>query len=52
MILALTAGQTLGGLALDLIAPARREHVTAGTILGVALAFAAVFVSGWRAPRT
>jgi bacterial/archaeal transporter family-2 protein len=52
MILALTAGQTLGGLALDLIAPARGEHVTAGTIVGVALAFAAVFVSGWRAPRT
>jgi bacterial/archaeal transporter family-2 protein len=52
MILALTAGQTLGGLALDLIAPARGEHVTAGTIIGVALAFAAVFVSGWRAPRT
>ncbi|HKE78138.1 MAG TPA: DMT family transporter [Solirubrobacteraceae bacterium] len=52
MILALTAGQTLGGLALDLIAPARGEHVTAGTIVGVALAFTAVFVSGWRAPRT
>jgi transporter family-2 protein len=52
MILALTAGQTLGGLALDLIAPARGEHVTAGTIVGVVLAFAAVLVSGWRAPRT
>jgi bacterial/archaeal transporter family-2 protein len=52
MILALTAGQTLGGLAIDLIAPARGETVTAGTILGVALAFAAVLVSGWRAPRT
>jgi hypothetical protein len=26
--------------------------VTAGTVAGVALAFAAVIVSGWHAPRT
>jgi transporter family-2 protein len=46
MMLALTAGQLIGGLALDLIAPARGETVTAGTVAGVALACAAVLVSG------
>ena len=46
LILALTAGQAIGGLALDLIAPARGETVTAGTVAGVALACAAVLVSG------
>jgi bacterial/archaeal transporter family-2 protein len=52
LMLALTAGQAIGGLALDLIAPARGETVTAGTVAGVALACAAVLVSGWgvRAP--
>ena len=34
LILALTAGQAIGGLALDLIAPARGETVTAGTVAG------------------
>ncbi|HEY7622833.1 MAG TPA: DMT family transporter [Solirubrobacteraceae bacterium] len=52
LILAMTAGQAVGGLVLDLIAPARGEIVTAGTVAGVALAFAAVLVSGWHAPRT
>jgi bacterial/archaeal transporter family-2 protein len=47
LILALTAGQAVGGLALDLIAPAHGETVTAGTVVGVALACAAVVVSGW-----
>jgi transporter family-2 protein len=51
LILAMTAGQAVGGLALDLIAPAHGEGVTTGTVVGVALAFAAVIVSGWRAPR-
>ena len=46
LILAMTAGQAIGGLGLDLIAPARGEVVTAGTIIGVALACAAVLVSG------
>jgi bacterial/archaeal transporter family-2 protein len=46
MILAMTAGQTIGGLGLDLIAPAHGESVTAGTVVGVALAVAAVLVSG------
>ena len=46
LILALTAGQAIGGLALDLIAPARGETVTAGTVAGVVLACAAVLVSG------
>jgi bacterial/archaeal transporter family-2 protein len=47
LILALTAGQALGGLALDVIAPAHGETVTAGTVVGVALACAAVLVAGW-----
>jgi len=46
LILAMTAGQAIGGLGLDLIAPARGAVVTAGTIIGVALACAAVLVSG------
>jgi transporter family-2 protein len=46
LILALTAGQAIGGLGLDLVAPARGETVTAGTVVGVALACAAVLVSG------
>jgi len=46
LILALTAGQAIGGLALDVIAPAHGETVTAGTVIGVALACAAVLVSG------
>ena len=46
LILALTAGQAIGGLALDLVAPARGETVTAGTVAGVVLACAAVLVSG------
>jgi bacterial/archaeal transporter family-2 protein len=50
LILAMTAGQTLGGLVLDLVAPARGEAVTVGTVAGVALAFAAVIASGWRVP--
>ena len=45
LMLALTAGQTIGGLGLDLVAPARGETVTAGTFVGVALACAAVLVS-------
>jgi transporter family-2 protein len=49
LILAMTAGQTVGGLGLDLVAPAHGEAVTAGTVLGVGLAFAAVLVSGWHA---
>jgi transporter family-2 protein len=50
LILAMTAGQTVGGLVLDLIAPARGESVTAGTVIGVGLAFLAVIVSGRGAP--
>jgi transporter family-2 protein len=49
LILALTAGQAAGGLALDLVAPVRGVAVTAGTVAGVALAFAAVLVTGWHA---
>jgi bacterial/archaeal transporter family-2 protein len=46
LILALTAGQAIGGLALDIVAPAHGETVTVGTVVGVALACAAVLVSG------
>ena len=46
MMLALTAGQLAGGLGLDLIAPAHGRTVSAGTVAGVALACAAVLVSG------
>jgi hypothetical protein len=42
----MTAGQAIGGLGLDVIAPARGEMVTAGTVIGVVLACAAVLVSG------
>jgi transporter family-2 protein len=49
LILALTAGQAVGGLVLDIVAPARGVTVTAGTYAGVALAFAAVLVTGWHA---
>ena len=48
LILALTAGQAVGGLGLDIVAPARGVTVTAGTYAGVALAFAAVLVTGWH----
>jgi bacterial/archaeal transporter family-2 protein len=51
LILALTAGQAIGGLLLDLVAPAHGESVTAGTVAGVALACAAVLVAG-RGSRT
>jgi bacterial/archaeal transporter family-2 protein len=50
MILAMTAGLTVGGLVLDLVAPAHGEGVTVGTFVGVALAFAAVIASGRGAP--
>ena len=45
LMLAVIAGQALGGLAVDLIAPVRGESVTAATVAGVALTFAAVLVS-------
>jgi bacterial/archaeal transporter family-2 protein len=46
LMLGVTAGQVAGGLAVDLVAPVAREPVTAGTVAGVALACAAVLVSG------
>jgi transporter family-2 protein len=45
MMLAVIAGQALGGLAVDLVAPVRGETVTAATVAGVALTFVAVLVS-------
>lgn len=44
LILAAIAGQAVGGLVIDLIAPIHGEHVTAGTVAGVALTFVAVAV--------
>jgi transporter family-2 protein len=44
--LAIVAGQTLGALAIDLIAPAAGEKVTAATVVGVLLTLVAVWVSG------
>jgi len=44
--LAVVAGQTLGALAIDLIAPAAGEKVTIATVVGVVLTLIAVWVSG------
>jgi transporter family-2 protein len=44
LMLAVIAGQTAGGLAVDLVAPIHGERVTAGTVAGVALTFVAVLV--------
>jgi bacterial/archaeal transporter family-2 protein len=45
LMLAVIAGQAAGGLGVDLVAPVRGESVTAATVAGVALTFAAVLVS-------
>jgi len=50
VVLAVVAGQSVGGLAIDLVAPVPGEAVRAGTVVGVALAIAAVAVSGRGAP--
>ena len=50
--LAVVAGQTLGALAIDLIAPAAGEKVTLATVAGVLLTLAAVWVSGRAGLRT
>jgi transporter family-2 protein len=44
--LAVVAGQTLGALVIDLIAPAEGEQVTIATVAGVVLTLIAVWVSG------
>ena len=50
--LAVVAGQTLGALLIDLVAPAPGEQVTLATVAGVLLTLAAVWVSGRvRGPR-
>ncbi len=46
VVLAVVAGQSLGGLAIDLVAPVEGESVRLGTVVGVALTIAAVAVSG------
>jgi bacterial/archaeal transporter family-2 protein len=45
LMLAVIAGQALGGLAVDLAAPVPGETVTAATVAVVALTFVAVLVS-------
>lgn len=45
LMLAVIAGQTFGGLIVDLIAPVDGETVTTATFVGVALTFVAVLVS-------
>lgn len=42
LTIAITAGQTAGALLIDLVAPVQGEGVTAETVVGVVLAFAAV----------
>ena len=51
--LAMVAGQAIGALAVDLVAPVPGEVVTAGTVGGVVLTLAAVAISGRgrQAPR-
>jgi transporter family-2 protein len=46
LMLCIVAGQTTGGVVLDLIAPAPGKAVTAATLLGVLLTLVAVAVSG------
>jgi transporter family-2 protein len=46
VVLAVVAGQSLGGLVIDLVAPVDGETVRAGTVVGVVLTIAAVAVSG------
>ncbi len=50
VVLAVVAGQSLGGLVIDLVAPVPGEAVRLGTVVGVALTIAAVAVSGRGAP--
>jgi transporter family-2 protein len=45
LMLAVTAGQAAAGLAIDLVAPAHAGSVTALTVAGVVMAFAAVLVT-------
>ena len=45
LMLAVIAGQAVGGLAVDLVAPIHGEHVTAATVAGVLLTFVAVGVT-------
>jgi transporter family-2 protein len=54
LTLAIVAGQSLGGVAVDVISPAHGETITVITVLSVLLTLAAVAVSGrgalWRRP--
>ncbi|HEX7298435.1 MAG TPA: DMT family transporter [Solirubrobacteraceae bacterium] len=46
LMLGVIAGQAAGGLVVDLVAPIHGETVTAATVVGVALTFLAVLVTG------
>ena len=50
VVLAVVAGQSLGGLMIDAVAPVPGEAVRVGTVVGVALTIAAVAVSGRGTP--
>lgn len=52
VVLAVVAGQSVGGLAIDLAAPVEGEGVRTWTVVGVALTIAAVAVSGRGAPAS
>ncbi|RZQ62847.1 DMT family transporter [Amycolatopsis suaedae] len=49
--LAAIAGQLVGSVLLDVVAPARGEHLTASTLGGVLLALVAVVIAGWSPRR-
>jgi bacterial/archaeal transporter family-2 protein len=52
LVLAIVAGQSVGALVLDLVAPVPGDQVTALTIGGVLLTFVAVAVSSSRTGAT
>jgi transporter family-2 protein len=51
LTLTLVAGQSVGGLALDVVAPAPGKHVTLATVLSVMLTLVAVWISGTTGVR-
>jgi bacterial/archaeal transporter family-2 protein len=51
LTLAIVAGQSVGGLVIDLIAPASGAEVSLRTLLSIGLTFAAVAVSGMATTR-
>lgn len=52
LMLSIVAGQSLGGILVDLVAPAGADGVTLRTVVSVLLTFLAVAVSGMRPRRS